>query len=327
MSVFDSRMTIKPMSYPWAFDYFRVSEKGHWLAEEIPMMDDVRDWNNKLSDNERTFLTQIFRFFTQGDVDVAQGYYDRYIPLFPSPELRMMMGSFANREGTHIDAYSLLIDTVGMPESEYNAFLDYEVMADKHDYASGLKVPVIGSESFIEDVAKNIAVYSAFTEGLQLFSSFAMLLNFQRFGKMRGMGKVVEWSIKDETIHVEGMIKLFRTIISENHHIWTDEFKRHLYQIARDMVDLEDRFIDLAFSTGGIDGITAEDTKLYIRFICDRRLMQLGLKANYHVKENPFPWLDYIINSVSHDNFFEGRSAEYSKGGIKWETKDICQFN
>jgi len=326
MSVFDSSVTIKPMAYPWAFDMFRTHEKMHWLAEEVPLIDDIKDWNLKLDEKERNFLTQIFRFFTQGDVDVAQGYYERYIPLFPRPELRMMMGSFANREGTHIDAYSLLIDTVGMDESEYEAFLEYEQMEAKHAYASSLKVPEKGSPSFLEDVAKNIAVYSAFTEGLQLFSSFAMLLNFQRFGKMKGMGTIVEWSLKDESVHVEGMIKLFRTIIQENPHIWTDDFKKDLYQIARDMVELEEHFIDLAFEMGGIQGITPEETKQYVRFIADRRLMQLGLKANFDVSENPFPWLDYIINSVSHDNFFEKRSTEYTKGGINWEKMNECKF-
>jgi len=326
MSVFDSSVTIKPMYVPWAFDYFRMHEKMHWLAEEVPLLDDVKDWNNRLTDNERNFLTQIFRFFTQGDVDVAQGYYERYIPLFPRPELRMMMGSFANREGTHIDAYSLLIDTVGMPETEYEAFLGYKEMSAKHEYTSSLKMAEKGSPSFIEDVAKNIAVYSAFTEGLQLFSSFAMLLNFQRFGKMKGMGTIVEWSLKDESIHVEGMIKLFRTIIQENPHVWTDDFKATLYQVARDMVELENHFIDLAFEMGGIQGITAEETKQYVKYIADRRLMQLGLKANFNVTENPFPWLDYIINSVSHSNFFEKRETEYTKGGIKWGSKDECKF-
>jgi len=122
------------------------------------------------------------------------------------------------------------------------------------------------------------------------------------------------------------MIKLFRTIIQENPHVWTDDFKATLYQVARDMVELENQFIDLAFEMGGIQGITAEETKQYVKYIADRRLMQLGLKANFNVTENPFPWLDYIINSVSHSNFFEKRETEYTKGGIKWGNKDECKF-
>lgn len=316
-NLFADRSTFKPMLYPWAFDYFRLHEKMHWLAEEVPLHEDVKDWNSKLTDNERNLLTQIFRFFTQGDVDVAAGYYDKYIPMFRHPELRMMMGSFANREGTHIDGYSLLLETVGMPEAEYEAFKEYKEMAAKHEYVGSF------NPDDVEGLAKTIAVYSAFTEGLQLFSSFAILLSFQRFGKMKGMGTIVEWSIKDETIHVEAMIKVFRTLVQENYHIWTDDFKKELYEICRKMVTLEDQFIDLAFEMGGISGLDPDDVKQYIRYIADRRLAQLGLKPNYGVDYNPLPWLDYIINSAVHTNFFEGRSTEYTKGGIVGDKSQI----
>ena len=317
MSIFDQAVSLRPMKYDWAFDYFRTHEQMHWTVEEIPLHEDIKDWRLRMTPDEINLCTQILRFFTQGDVDVAQAYYDKLIPNFRRPELRMMMGSFANREGTHIDGYSMLIETLGMPEVEHLAFLNIPAMADKHNYMEQFDITDVRS------VAKAIAAYNGFTEGLQLFSSFAMLLNFQRFGKMKQMCTVVEWSIKDESLHVEAMLKLFRTIIQENYHVWTDDFRAELYQIARDMVALEDNFIDVAFEMGGVQGITAEETKEYIRYIADRRLMQLGLKPNWEVEENPFPWIDYLINAVSHDNFFEKRSVEYSKGGIKGNWADV----
>ena len=137
------------------------------------------------------------------------------------------------------------------------------------------------------------------------------------------MGEVVEWSIKDESLHVEGMLKLFETFIQEYSHIWTDELRGEIYQIAREMVDLEDKFIDLAFEMGDIPGITKEEVKTYIRYIADRRLNQLGLKSNWNLglRESPLPWVDEIINSVVHANFFESRATEYGKGAItgSWE--------
>jgi ribonucleoside-diphosphate reductase beta chain len=323
MSLLDSRTYYKPLEYSWAYEFYQLSEKMHWIPSEVKMDKDVRDWNHRLSDEERNFLTQIFRFFTQGDVDVAAGYYDKFIPLFPKPELRMMMGSFAAREAVHIEAYSLLIDTLGLPEEEYQAFSEYVEMANKHDYVSKFN-PVLGEwdEGLVNqerEIARTLAVYPAFTEGLQLFSSFVMLLNFTRpegGGVMTGMGEIVEWSIKDESLHVEGMIKLFEEFIHENPEIWVDSFRAELYQIARDMVDLEDKFIDLAFSMGGIKGLTPDEVKQYIRYIADRRLLQLGLKPNWGVKENPLPWVDEIVNSVVHTNFFEGRATEYGKGSL-----------
>jgi ribonucleoside-diphosphate reductase beta chain len=133
---------------------------------------------------------------------------------------------------------------------------------------------------------------------------------------MKGMCQIVTWSIRDETHHVEGMIKLFHQLIKENPEVWTEKFKADIYQTARDMVDLEDRFIDLAFNMGGIRGLKAEDVKKYIRYIADRRLLQLSLKPNYKVKDNPLSWLDWVINGVEHTNFFENRATEYSKGSM-----------
>src|SRR5690606_2672038 len=136
---------------------------------------------------------------------------------------------------------------------------------------------------------KTLAVYSAFGEGMQLFSSFAILLNFARYNKMKGMCQIVTWSIRDESLHVESMIKLFHAFIDENKQIWKNDLKGEIYQAALDMVDLEDKFIELAFKQGGIEGLEKEEVKQYIRYIADRRLLQLGLKPKFKVKENPLP--------------------------------------
>jgi len=322
MSLLKERTTFKPLEYPWSYEFYQMSEKMHWLPQEVKLDKDVRDWNAKLTPEQKNFLTQIFRFFTQGDVDVAAGYYDKFIPLFKKPELRMMMGSFAAREAIHIEAYSLLIDTLGLPESEYAAFLKYEAMAAKHDYLEKYAV----NPQDKKNIARALAVYPAFTEGLQLFSSFVMLLNFTRpegGSVMTGMGEIVEWSLKDESLHVEGMLKVFEEFIRENPEIWTDDFRGELYQIARDMVELEDSFIDLAFEMGGIQGLSRAEVKEYIRYIADRRLLQLGLKPNYGIKDNPLPWVDEIVNSVVHTNFFEGRATEYAKGALTGSWNDV----
>lgn len=312
------RTAFKPMSYDWAFEAYQQQNKIHWLPEEIPLGTDVTDWNTKLTEAERHLLTQLFRFFTQGDIDVAGAYIDLFMPTFKAPEVRMMMASFANMEAVHINAYSLLIDTVGMPEVEYLAFTKYKAMRDKHEYLEEF------SCATKKEIAKSIAVVSAFTEGLQLFSSFAILLNFTRFGKMKGMGQIVQWSVRDESLHVESMIKLFRTFIEENPHLWTDRLKRDLYEICETMVDLEDHFIDLCFEQGGIEGLMPDEVKQYIRYIADRRLIALGLKGKYKVKDNPLPWLEAMLAGVEHSNFFEQRSTAYAKGAIQGDwTRDV----
>ena len=206
----EERSYFKPFNYPWAYDAWLKHEQSHWLHTEVPMIEDVKDWKNRLSNEEKQFLTHIFRFFTQGDIDVAGGYVRNYLPYFPQPEVRMMLSGFAAREALHIAAYSHLIETLGLPEVTYNQFLEYEAMKEKHEY---LLEHSNGSGDALA-IAKNVALFSAFTEGMQLFSSFIMLLNFPRHGKMKGMGQIVTWSIVDETIHAESMIKLFRTYVS-----------------------------------------------------------------------------------------------------------------
>lgn len=317
----DDRPYFKPFNYPWAYDYWLQHEQVHWLFSEVPLLEDMKEWNNKLTDIEKYILTQIFRFFTQSDLDVAGGYVKNYLPLFPQPEIRMMLCGFAAREAIHIAAYAHLIESLGMPDTVYNEFLQYQAMADKHKYLEAFQ------RLDEQNVAQQMAVFSAFTEGLQLFSSFIMLLNFPRHSKMKGMGQIITWSVVDESIHVEAMIKLFRTFIEEHRHIWKDDLKSQLYIIATKMVELEDQFIDLAFQLGPMEDLTNDDVKQYIRYICDRRLISMGLKGIYKVKKNPLPWVDEMINSPIHGNFFENRVTDYAKGALTGSWNEVWAQN
>ena len=315
----EERNYFKPFNYPWAYEAWLKHEQSHWLHTEVPMSEDVKDWKKKLSKEEKTFLTQIFRFFTQGDIDVAGGYVKNYLPYFPQPEIRMKLTGFAAREALHIAAYSHLIETLGLPDTSYNEFLEYEAMREKHDYV----MDISSKNTTRENTATHIAVFSAFTEGMQLFSSFIMLLNFARHGKMKGMGQIITWSIVDETQHAESMIKLFRTYIEENREIWNDELKGKIYTIAERMVQLEDKFIDLAFGVNQMEGLSSEDVKKYIRYIADRRLISLGLKGVFKVKKNPLPWVEEMINAPTHTNFFENRATDYAKGALSGNWGDV----
>jgi len=319
LNLMEERSYFKPFNYPWAYEAWLKHEQSHWLHTEVPMMEDVKDWKKKLTNEEKKFLTHIFRFFTQGDIDVAGGYVNNYLPYFPQPEIRMMLLGFAAREALHVSAYSHLIETLGLPETLYNEFMQYKEMAEKHDYVMNIS----HQNTTKENTATHIAVFSAFTEGMQLFSSFIMLLNFPRHGKMKGMGQIVTWSIVDETQHTENMIKLFKTYIEENREIWNDDLKGKIYTIAEKMVELEDKFIDLAFDMGPMENLSSDDVKKYIRYICDRRLISLGLKGVFKVKRNPLPWVEEMINAPTHTNFFENRATDYAKGSLSGDWADV----
>jgi ribonucleoside-diphosphate reductase beta chain len=311
MSLLDAKPIYKPFHYPWAYDAWLMQQRIHWLPEEVPLSDDVRDWKKNLTPEEKSLLTQIFRFFTQADIEVNNCYMKHYSQVFKPTEVQMMLAAFSNMETVHIAAYSHLLDTIGMPEIEYTSFMKYKEMADKYDY-----MQQFGTDTK-EDIATTMAVFGAFTEGLQLFASFAILLNFPRWGKMKGMGQIVSWSVRDETLHTNSIIRLFKTFCEENPEVWTDELRSRLYVACNTIVTHEDAFIDLAFGMGEVQGLTPNEVKQYIRFIADRRLSQLGLQPMYQIEKNPLPWLDDILNGVEHTNFFENRVTEYTRAATQ----------
>tara|TARA_B100001142_G_scaffold237249_1_gene235770 strand:- start:678 stop:1652 length:975 start_codon:yes stop_codon:yes gene_type:complete len=307
MSLLEERLVYKPFKYPWAYEAWLKQQRIHWLPEEVPLAEDVKDWEKNLTAPEKNLLTQIFRFFVQADVEVNNCYMKHYSRVFKPTEVQMMLGAFSNTETIHIAAYSHLLDTIGMAEVEYSAFLEYEAMKDKFDY---MRLWGVDSK---EDIAKTLAVFGAFTEGVQLFASFAVLMNFPRQNRMKGMGQIVTWSVRDETLHTESAIQLFRTFIDENPEVWNSSVKDEITKACSTVIEHEDAFIDLAFELGGVKGMEADEVKKYIRYIADRRLTQLGLPQLYNIEKNPLPWMDEMLNAVEHTNFFEGRSTEYSR--------------
>ena len=311
MSLLQPSIVYKPFKYPWAVDFAISHEKIHWGEWEAKLHEDVAQWKGGIiTPEEKLHITSILRLFTQSDVAVGTNYIEQFMPKFKNNEIRAMISSFVNREFVHQRAYALLNDTLGLAEEEYSSFLEYEELREKIEFMQS------ADPNTVAGLAKAVA-QSACNEGMALFSAFVMLLNYQRCGKMKGMCEIVEWSIRDESMHVEGMTRLFREFCSEHPKIVNDDFKKDIYQMFRDAVALEDKVIDLAYKdTDSIEGLTALEVKQYIRYIADRRLIQLGLKGNFNVRENPLPWLDWIVNGDSLKNFFEGTVTDYNAAGM-----------
>jgi len=335
--------TFKPFKYPRAYEFYELHESMHWMPKEIPLGEDVKHWNASTPE-QQAFIHSILNLFTQSDVQVGSGY-NVLLRIFKPTEIQMALSSFAARECVHMDSYSLFQDTIGLPETTYSEFLEVPEMVGKMEYIEKAKVrkyedyereifreyPDIDENELVRlidlkfrrDVARMLAVYGALTEGMALFSSFAMLLNNQRFNKFPGLCQIVTWSIRDEEIHCQHNSWLFRTFINENLDIWDDELKKDIYSATREMVTLEDAFIDLAFDKGVTEGLDRDEMKQYIRYIADRRLIELGLKPNFGVKKNPLRWMEDILNTPEFANFFETRSTEYAKASLQGSWDDV----
>lgn len=310
MSVLERSKTYKPFQYAWAINFAETSEKMHWVEQEVDLTEDVRQWNDgTITKSEKNLILEIMKTFTQSDTEVASGYVEYFLPVFKNNEIRQMLISFTSREGIHQRAYALFNDTIGLPDDSYSLFLDDYEMKNKI-----FQMTEMDTSSY-KNIAKSIA-RTIISEGISLFGAFVMLLNFQRYGKLLGLSKINEWSIKDETLHLEGMVYLFHEFLKEHPRIVTDEFKSDIYVMFTNALKLEERFVDIAFSMGNIEGLCKKDVKKYLKYITDRRLLQLGLKGINNVKENPLPWLDYIISGDNLTNFFEQRVADYSTVGM-----------
>lgn len=310
MSLLTPSTSYKPFQYPWAMELAEKHEKIHWIHQEIDFSSDVKDWQQNLEEGEKNLLHQILKLFTQSDVQVGQNYIDNLLPKFKNNEIRNMLLSFASREGIHQRAYAALIETLNLPDSDFEAFLEFNQMVNKIEF---MKDNDTTTQSGIAlSLVKNI-----FTEGVSLFGSFVMLLNFQRHGKLLGMNTIVRWSILDENEHCEGLIRLFREYCEEHPRVITDDFKKKIYEMARTIYKLESKFIDLAYKLGGSDNLEKSEVKEYMKYLIDRRLITMGLKGNYRVKVNPIPWLEEIIGSPIHENFFETQVTDYQKGGME----------
>jgi ribonucleoside-diphosphate reductase beta chain len=310
MPLLKPRSNYRPFEYQFAFDAYLLQNQAHWLATEVPMAQDKKDYH-ALPDAEKFLITQVFRFFTQGDIEVSNNYQTRLMPVFQVPEVAMMLGSFANAEAIHIHAYSYLLDSLELPETEYSAFLQYDSMRKKYDYLHGYK-----SET-LQDLAKTLAVFGAFTEGTALFASFAILLNFQRMKVLNGMGQIVSWSVRDESCHSENICTLYRTLVQENPELQTEEHRAEIEQACRDVVEMEDAFIDTCFSMGAVRGLDAADVKGYIRYISNIRMQMLGFSGLYEeYKNNPMPWIEDVLGGREHANFFETKVTEYNKAVV-----------
>lgn len=314
------RQHYKPFQFPHCYQAFVDSEAMHWKAAEVKMEYDQKDWAVHLDEDEKSFLTQIFRFFVQADTEVC-GYYNQLSMVLQVPEISLMTGSFQNREAIHMEAYSLLINSLNLPDSEFQAFLEYKEICDKFETLNNFSLMRDIITPY--DLLLSIAVFSAFVEGVQLFAAFAMLLNFQRHGKMKGMCQIVAWSVIDEAFHAKSMIALYHELLKTfSNQVNIVELHKQLFDVATTMLNQEDIFIESCFKNFKFADLEAGDLKMYVRYMFQQKLNELGIvNPSYQIinapVKNPLPWFDTIVFAPSHANFFEMRPIEYALSSMK----------
>ena len=313
MGLFNKELAYLPYIYPQFEEIRATHELLHWVTEEIDWSQDVLHWDTLMTEGERTAMRRVISLFTQSDYQVGGMYLDNLIPYIKNNEVRGMLTSFAGREFEHMKMYSHVGTTLGFNDEYWTEFLAESSTRAKDEM---MNLPIHPDTSFGVKLFKNIL-----SEGVSLFGMFGILRSFEVRGLMLGMATGNAWSMRDEQVHTDGLIELFRVWALENPQLINNKFKKTLYNMARDVVNLELDFIDYALDGVELEGLPKDELKEYIKFLCDRRLIEVGLKGNFGVKVDPMPWLSDLVSAEASTNFFEQRPTEYSVNGMVGEYK------
>jgi len=313
-NILSPRNYYKPFEYEQAFKFFKDQHRSHWLADEVPLSSDVNDWKLKLTETEKSLLGNILKSFTQTEVHVNDYWSTKVSAWFPKPEVQAMARVFADFESIHAEAYARLNEELGL--DDFKAFLEDEEAKAKIDRLVELPGDTL------EEKALSLAIFSAFTEGVNLFSSFAVLMSFQLRNLMKGTGQIVAWSVRDESLHSQAGCWLYRTLLEESPELNTSTMRDNVIEACNISVQLEFDFIDKAFEMGGIEGLTKEQLKNFIKARANDKMVELGYKPLYNdidpslVKQ--MDWFGHLTSGVEHQDFFSQRPSSYSKSTGDW---------
>jgi ribonucleoside-diphosphate reductase beta chain len=326
MSILQERVVYKPFEYPEAHDYWLKQQQAHWLHTEVPMANDVTDWKSNLKDHEKNVVGGILKGFAQTETVVNDYWTGLVTKWFRKPEIIMMATTFGAFETIHAEAYSLLNEQLGL--DNFAEFLEDESTAAKIESLMEVRDGHNGEIDYHE-VARSLAIFSAFTEGVNLFSSFAVLLSFKMRNKLKGVGQIVEWSVRDESLHSQAGCWLFRTLMEEHPELKTDKLISEIREAALAAMQLEFNFIDKIFEMGDLENLSKEELKNFIKHRINTKMGDLGLKPlipSADIDQGALKtmlWFDAVIAGKQHTDFFANRVTNYSKGHMEWDSASM----
>ena len=318
------RVVYKPFEYQEAADYWLKQQQAHWLHTEVPMMSDINDWKQNLTETEKNIVGSILKGFAQTETVVNDYWSGLVTKWFRKPEVIMMATTFGAFETIHAEAYSLLNETLGL--ENFAEFLEDETTMAKIENLMNVRDSFNGEKDWHE-IAKSLAIFSAFTEGVNLFSSFAVLLSFKMRNKLKGVGQIVEWSIRDESLHSEAGCWLFRTLVKENRELRTPELEAAINEAALLSLQLELDFIEKVYELGDLEGCSKYNLTNFIKNRVNTKLADLGyspiLTDIDMTAVNEMKWFDALSAGKQHTDFFANRVTNYAKGTKDWDTASI----
>jgi len=321
MSLFKERIPYKPFEYPEYYnDGWLKQAQAFWLHTEIPMQGDVKDWKEKLTKEEKNLVGNILLGFAQTECAVSDYWTQKVVGWFPKHEIQQMAMMFGSQETIHAVAYSYLNETLGL--ENFEAFLQDKATMDRFDNLVAYK----GTE--LVGIAKSLAIFSAFAEGVSLYSAFAVLYSFQLRNLLKGIGQQMKWSVRDESLHSKMGCRLFRHMCKETPNL-LEECRDDVTTAATAMLKAEEKYIDKMFELGDIENLKAYDLKQFIRKRLNEKLQELGyfdLGEYFAFDEDgaaKLDWFYHLTGGHTHTDFFAVRPTDYSKANEGEDFEDI----
>ena len=327
--LFENRIEYKPFEYPEYYtEGWLPQAQAFWLHTEISMQSDLKDWNENLKDHEKNLVGNILLGFAQTECAVSDYWTGMVTKWFPKHEIKQMAMIFGSQETIHAVAYSYLNETLGL--ENFKAFLHEPSMAKRFEYLMGTKADYSvddlknKSEARVE-VARSLAIFSAFAEGVSLYSSFAVLYSFQLRDLLKGIGQQMKWSVRDESLHSKMGCKLFNHMCAEYPNL-KKEVESDIYEAAKIMVEMEHGYIDKIFEQGDLENLEKDDLKEFIKKRANEKLVELGyegiLEYDSEKTEN-LDWFYHLTGGHTHTDFFAIRPTDYAKAGEGDDWDDI----
>ncbi len=323
MGLFDKRIPYKPFEYPEYYtEGWLKQAQAFWLHTEIPMSGDVKDWNERLTKEEKHLVGNILLGFAQTECAVSDYWTQKVVSWFPKHEIQQMAMMFGSQETIHAVAYSYLNETLGL--EDYEAFLHEPATAERFDNL------VAYNGTNLVGIGRSLAIFSAFAEGVSLYSAFAVLYSFQLRNLLKGIGQQMKWSVRDESLHSRMGCQLFRHMCEENKGLLED-CREDIIFAAQTMIELEEKYIDKMFEMGDVEGISAHDLKQFIRKRTNEKLTELGyidLGSYFGFHESAadnLDWFYHLTGGHTHTDFFAIRPTDYSKANEGEDFEDIWE--
>jgi len=329
MSLFKERIPFKPFEYPVYYtEGWLKQAQAFWLHTEIPMQGDIKDWNEHLSREEKNLVGNILLGFAQTECAVSDYWTGMVTKWFPKHEIKQMAMMFGSQETIHATAYSYLNETLGL--EDFAAFLHEPAIAEKFEYLTAVSSDwthedLAENPTARQEVARSLAIFSAFAEGVSLYSSFAVLYSFQMRNMLKGIGQQMKWSVRDESLHSKMGCQLFRHMCEEYPEL-KESARESVEEAATLIVEMEEKFIDKMFEMGDLENLKSKDLKNFIRKRANEKLKELGYESmfNYNVKSaEELDWFYHLTGGTTHTDFFAIRPTDYSKANEGEDFNDI----